>query len=154
MKKAWFVLLVCLISYGCIKPIKVAPAASEILKFSLNGNTVIAEYITPAGRISFEKFNYSVVDKNEKLMFTFLPLEYDLERKIIYGSAFVTATGAKYRKKFVIAKGETAGNELKVTFPSGTKFFIEKKVPVPPFNYVDMLKIRLPYSFEEIQWLE
>jgi hypothetical protein len=153
MKKTLLVLLLFLIFCGCSKSISEVPTLLETITFSLKDNIVIAEYVSRFRRIDFKTYNYEIVDKNEKLLCTFLPLEYDLKNRIIYGRAFTTVTEASHRKKFVIGKGEIIGNEFKAIFPPETKFIIIKNVSIP-FGYVDMLKIKLPYSFEEIQWIE
>ncbi len=153
MQRSFIALLLCLTFFGCTRTRSEAPTVLDSINFSLTGNTVTAEYICPSGRIDFEKFNYEVVDENDKLLCVYLPLEYDPASRIIYGSAFVTATGADYRKKFVIAKGEMLRQKFTAVFPKETEFIVVRNEPVP-FGYTDILKIKLPYSFEEIEWID
>jgi hypothetical protein len=153
MKKTLILLLLFLMFCGCSKSKFEAPVLLEKINFSLIGNTVIAEYIGRSVKIDFGEYNYKIVDKNEKLLCVFLSLEYDSNNHVIYGKVFETVTGADYRKKFIIGKGEIVGKQLKAIFPPETKFSIIKNEPIP-LGYVDMLKIKLPYSFEEIPWIE
>lgn len=147
------IVLLLLIFCGCSKASSEVPILLKTINFSLEGNTVIAEYVSRSERIDFDTYYYAIVDRNEKLLCTLLPLEYDSKNRIIYGSAFSTVTGADYRKKFIIGKGEIVGNEFRAIFPPETKFIIKKNEPGPS-GYIDILKIKLPYSFEEIQWIK